>query len=156
MNIFFLDYDPKKAAIYHCDRHVVKMITETSQMLSTVHHFFNSKHSILMKPCFVNHPCNKWLRESRSNYLWTKELLIYLLEEYDFRYENKNKFLKSREIVKLNSPEALANLSLTMPALAMPDDCKIFDNPVDCYREYYRKYKRKFATWKKREKPYWF
>jgi len=29
MNIFVLDYNPKKAAEYHCDKHVVKMILET-------------------------------------------------------------------------------------------------------------------------------
>lgn len=36
MNIFFLDYSPAKAAEYHCDKHVVKMIVETAQILSTV------------------------------------------------------------------------------------------------------------------------
>ena len=35
MNIFFLDKDPKIAAQLQCDKHVVKMILETAQMLST-------------------------------------------------------------------------------------------------------------------------
>lgn len=35
MNIFVLDQKPKKAAQYHCNKHVVKMILETSQMLNT-------------------------------------------------------------------------------------------------------------------------
>jgi hypothetical protein len=30
MNIFYLDKDPKKAAEYSCDKHVVKMILEIS------------------------------------------------------------------------------------------------------------------------------
>ena len=37
MNIFVLDEDPVKAAEYHCNKHVVKMILESAQMLSTVH-----------------------------------------------------------------------------------------------------------------------
>lgn len=38
MNVFFLDHEPVKAAQAHCDRHVVKMILETAQLLSTVWH----------------------------------------------------------------------------------------------------------------------
>ena len=36
MNIFVLDDDIEKCARYHCDKHVVKMILESAQMLSTV------------------------------------------------------------------------------------------------------------------------
>ena len=36
-NIFYLDHDPRIAARYDCDKHVVKMILETVQMLSTAH-----------------------------------------------------------------------------------------------------------------------
>lgn len=36
VNIFYLDHDPAVAARYHCDKHVVKMVTETAQLLSTV------------------------------------------------------------------------------------------------------------------------
>lgn len=38
VNIFFLDYDPVQAAQMHCDKHVVKMILETAQLLSTAWH----------------------------------------------------------------------------------------------------------------------
>lgn len=37
MNIFYLDPDPVVAARYHCNKHVVKMVTETAQLLSTAH-----------------------------------------------------------------------------------------------------------------------
>ena len=37
MNIFHLDKDPKICAEYHCDKHIVKMILETAQMLSTAY-----------------------------------------------------------------------------------------------------------------------
>ena len=37
MNIFYLHSDPALAAEMHCDKHVVKMILEYAQMLSTAH-----------------------------------------------------------------------------------------------------------------------
>ena len=37
MNIFHLHKVPKVCAEYHCDKHVVKMILETAQMLSTAY-----------------------------------------------------------------------------------------------------------------------
>ena len=37
MNIFVLDYNPQVAAEYHCDKHVVKMILESAQILCAVH-----------------------------------------------------------------------------------------------------------------------
>ena len=38
MNIFFLDENPTLSAQYHVDKHVVKMILETAQLLCSVHH----------------------------------------------------------------------------------------------------------------------
>ena len=49
MNIFFLDYDVVKCAKYHCDKHVVKMILETAQLLCGAHHVTNSKLDIPYK-----------------------------------------------------------------------------------------------------------
>ena len=37
MNIFYLDKDPKTCAEMHCDKHVVKMIIEYAQLMSTAH-----------------------------------------------------------------------------------------------------------------------
>ena len=37
MNIFFLHRDPEQAAKEHVDKHVVKMIVEYAQLLSTAH-----------------------------------------------------------------------------------------------------------------------
>ena len=43
MNIFVLDKNPIKAAQQHCDKHVVKMILESAQMLSTAHRILDGK-----------------------------------------------------------------------------------------------------------------
>lgn len=49
VNIFFLDFDPVKAAQMHCDKHVVKMILETAQLLSTAWHELHGEDGHLKK-----------------------------------------------------------------------------------------------------------
>ena len=68
MNIFFLSKDPVEAARVQCDQHVVKMILETAQMLSTVAH----QHKYLgvtgiYKPTHANHPMTKWVNTHKNN-----------------------------------------------------------------------------------------
>ena len=46
MNIFILDKNPIKAAREHCDKHVVKMIVESGQMLSTAHRLLDGKEAV--------------------------------------------------------------------------------------------------------------
>ena len=45
MNIFVLDDNPITAAKQHCDKHVVKMIIESAQMLSTAHRMLDGKET---------------------------------------------------------------------------------------------------------------
>ena len=40
MNIFYLNKDPKKAAVVQYNKHIVKMILESAQMLCTAHHHY--------------------------------------------------------------------------------------------------------------------
>ena len=58
MNIFAVDKDAKKAAQQLCDKHVVKMILESAQMLCSI--FEDAPY----KRAFYNHPCTIWARES--------------------------------------------------------------------------------------------
>ena len=37
MNIFYLSSNPGECARQHCDKHVVKMIVEYAQLMSTAH-----------------------------------------------------------------------------------------------------------------------
>lgn len=50
MNIFYLSNDPNKAATYMYNKHVVKMILETAQLLCTAHHELGSNIEIPYKP----------------------------------------------------------------------------------------------------------
>lgn len=87
MNIFILDNDVSKCAMYHCDKHVVKMILESAQMLSTV--IRESGIDCGYKITHLNHPCTIWTRESLSNWKWLRNLVEALNQEYKFRFEKK-------------------------------------------------------------------
>ena len=84
MNIFHLHEEPKICAEYHCDKHVVKMILETAQMLSTAYRkefIFSSTESAgeLYKPAFPKHPMTIWVGDSGANFFWSVQLLDQLL-----------------------------------------------------------------------------
>jgi len=49
MNIFYLDKDPLKAAVVQYNKHVVKMILESAQMLCTAHHELLHDHLSIIK-----------------------------------------------------------------------------------------------------------
>lgn len=50
INIFVLSQNPFEAAADHCDKHVVKMILEYGQMLSTAHRLLDGKRTEFIKP----------------------------------------------------------------------------------------------------------
>ncbi len=91
MNIFVLDQDPKVCAKYHNNKHVVKMILETAQLLCGVHHMVESKIEIPYKLSHKNHPCSIWARECIENYVWLCDLGMELCFEYTYRYGKKHK-----------------------------------------------------------------
>ena len=94
MNIFHLHKDPKTCAEYHCDKHVVKMILETGQMLSTAYRRHFGDNDDLYKTAYPRHPMTVWVGNSGGNFSWAIKLLDYLLQEYDFRFNqdpNKTK-----------------------------------------------------------------
>ena len=99
MNIFYLSTNADECARYHCDKHVVKMILETAQMLSTAHRVLDgdklADEKKLYKKVHVNHPSTKWVRESYANYSWAYDLLYSLCKEYTFRYNKYNKVQRS-------------------------------------------------------------
>lgn len=152
MNIFVLDVNPSKAAIYHNNSHVVKMPLETAQMLCTNLVKFGIESPYL--PVHRKHPCTLWAGQSRENFLWLCELGLELCQEYTFRY---GKVHKSQEVIEyaVDKSHLIPNGLLTKFALAMPDDYKRCC-PVESYREYYRKDKGHLAEWKLRNVPEWY
>jgi len=154
MNIFLLDTDTKKCAQYHCDKHVVKMILETAQLLCGVHHMTNQITEAPYKLSHRNHPCSIWARESLSNYLYLCELGLELCKEYTYRYGKRHKSQEVIEWCLINKPN-ISDKEFTEPARAMPDEYKS-NCVVESYRNYYMGEKSKIAVWKNRETPEWF
>ena len=155
MNIFFLDLDTTKNAKYHCDKHVVKMILETAQLLCGVHHMTSQvTPQVPYKLSHKNHPCAIWSRESLSNYLYLCDLGLELCKEYTYRYGKRH---KSQEVIEwciTNKPN-IYDKGFTEPPKAMPDEYKV-KSVVESYRNYYIGAKKDFCVWKNRETPEWF
>ena len=152
MNIFVLDENPAIAATYACDKHVVKMILESAQMLCAVH----PEGTAPYKRSFYNHPCTKWVRESSDNYEWLIQHAHALCDEYTSRYGKEH---KTREVIEWcdeNRPE-LPEIGLTAFAQAMPDEYKS-DDVFDSYQKYLINEKQHFAKWEKdpSRKPTWW
>lgn len=155
MNRFVLHEDPKVAAEHHCDKHVVKMILEEGQMLSTVHRLHGYEGDELYKATHKNHPCTKWAGESRENYEWAYSLFEALCHEYIFRYGKIHK--TSRLLEPLWAiPAGIPDVPMTPIPQAMPDDVKVDGEPIMAYRSYYKVHKARFAKWSVREVPFWW
>jgi len=147
MNIFVLDTSPVAAALMQCDKHVVKMVLESAQMLSTI---CNGPY----KATHANHPCTLWAKASTGNYRWLHAHAVALAGEYSARY---GKYHKSERVIHdLSQPPAdVPEGPLTPFAQCMPEEFKQ-SCPVQAYRDYYWT-KRAFAEWRKnRPAPNWW
>lgn len=164
MNIFFLHWNPRKCAKYHCDKHVVKMIVESCQLLYTCHWIHSGPAppphidcapSGGYKPTHKKHPSVLWLCESLDNYRWLIQLTHELLEEYHYRYSDRTHACeKHLDWLRIVYPLGLVSKGLTPPKCAMPAEYKEAGDAVECYRAYYCGTKLGFATYRKRHRPH--
>jgi hypothetical protein len=156
MNIFYLDENPKIAAEYHCNKHVVKMIIETGQMLSTAHHISEPSSPILneiYKPAYRNHPMSVWVRTNTSNYEYAYNLFRWLLHEYNTRYHKEHS--ASRLLYNLSKPpKTVPQAPLSSVPQCMPDQYKVANNSIAAYRAYYKAEKSRFAKYTIRPTPF--
>ena len=181
MNRFIIEASPEECARSLCDSHVVKMVLEEGQMLSTVHRVVDGKEitgktksgrnqkqwvlpdrreSTLYKACHVNHPCTIWARETTANYKWAVDFFEAVSKEYTWRYEkNHATHFKLSRFLK-NPPNNIdRSLELTPFPLAMgaAPHCIDEENPIQSYRDYYWSKRDNFdMVWTKRDKPSWF
>lgn len=158
MNIFHLDNDVTLCATYHCDAHVVKMILEYAQLLSTAHRVLDRNEcETLYKATHKNHPCGVWVRKSSGNYEYLYTLFINLCNEYTIRYNKTHATdLRLREVLK-QIPNNITNGELTPLPLCMPEKYKQYD-VVNSYRAYYiqEKANKMKMRYTNRNIPCWF
>ena len=152
MNIFYLDEDPVVAATFLHDKHVVKMILETAQILSTVHDRWGSSATPRYRPSHHNHPSVLWAGNSRLQYAWLSRHGQALLQEYGYRWGKGHACTPVLQAL-LNAPEGLHDcLGWVPPPQCMPPE---FQGPdtVRAYREYYLARKVDQSKWTRRDVP---
>ena len=157
MNIFYVDKDPKVCAEMHCDKHVVKMIVEYAQLLSTAHRVLDGDDANpnLYKIAHKNHPSTIWTRSSKQHYKWLFRLFRKLNIEYGIRYGKVHKSWEKLNGILKFPPKSIKDNGWVDPPQCMPDYCKKSDT-VEAYRNYYILEKKRFATWKNNQEPEWF
>lgn len=186
MNIFILDSDLSRSVEYHIDRHVCKMPLEAAQMISTnvaIDHYLGyvpratsreetakvraslSAGWPFYKPCYINHPCTIWARQSNANFRYLVDYCLLLNKEKLHRYPNKPPHKSAELIDEFISdwwPIHLPSYPEATPfAQAMPEEYKSND-AIESYRTYYMiekthdKSGKPMAIWTNRDKPYWF
>ncbi len=156
MNIFYLDKDPVRAAMMMTDKHIVKMILESAQLLSTAHRVLDGYEithitsagrrikryshptldNVLYQSAYVNHPSNVWVRQSVENYNWLYEHFITLCVSYKLRFNRTHQTYEKLSLVLKDAPRNILAIEMTPIAQAMPDKYRD-PNPILAYRKYY-------------------
>lgn len=162
MNIFILSENPQRAAQYHCDKHVVKMVLESAQLLCSAHHIAGHVEWKDKDPhvgpipiyhlSHPSHPCTLWAVKSVGNYLWLLELFEELLKEYTKRYKKIHSCSRLLPALRL-IPQGLPRIPRTEFVTVMPDEY-VSQDPVESYRRYYREGKSHLLTYKFTDIPY--
>ena len=139
MNIFYLDKNPYKAAQYQYNKHVVKMILESAQMLCTAHHCYGDaeqKANVPYKQAHLNHPSTIWARQSRSTYMWLYDHMMALGNEYYVRYGKTHLTITKCKEFLATPPKHIQGDEWSQPPQAMPDEYKHKDSII-AYWQYY-------------------
>ena len=152
MNIFYLDKCPYKAAELQYNKHVVKMILESAQMLCTAHHHYDIFTDVPYKKAHYNHPSTIWCRQNRKHYRWLYNHMIALGDEYRARYGKTHLSITKCKGPLFTYPTDIPQDKFEQPPQCMPDEYKDKCS-IQAYWNYYIGDKSKIANLKK-EKLY--
>lgn len=138
MNIFYLSHDPVTAASYFYDKHKVKMILESAQMLCTAHHVIDGDDAnVPYRIAHKNHPSTIWARSSVQHYKWLYLHMLALGKEYTKRYGKYHLTIEKCRDALANPPKGLTEQYFIEPPQCMPDQYKVPGNAVRAYWNYY-------------------
>lgn len=174
MNIFYLHDDPIESARMHCDKHVVKMVIEYAQLLSTSHRILDGtsyqgktklgrnikrwrlsdpiKENVIYKASHIKHPCAMWVRDNAIQYKFMYDMFIALCDEYTHRYNRVHLTDTKLRSVISEIPTEIEKGKWSLPPQCMPDDVKR-ESVIEAYHKYYAVYKKDFAKWTRRAVP---
>ena len=137
MNIFYLHRDPYKVAEVQYNKHVVKMILESAQMLCTAHHHYGSGDNVPYKKAHYNHPSTIWCRENDKHYRWLFNHMLALGSEYTKRYGKKHLSIdKCFGPLSFLPPNIPRGERFEQPPQCMPDEYKD-ECSIKAYWNYY-------------------
>lgn len=142
MNIFYLHRCPVKAAKIQYNKHVVKMILESAQMLCTAHHHYAElleykADYVPYKKAHYNHPSTIWCRQNTEQYYWLYNHMIALSNEYTKRYGKEHLTItKCKKPLEL-CPFGMPKEEFTEPPQCMPDQYKVPGCSITAYWNYY-------------------
>lgn len=131
MNIFFFNKDVKINSILLDDKRLVKMILETTQLLSNA--LYLSGLEAPYKPTHLKHPCTSWAARSIKNWKWLKSYGIALAKEYTIRFK---KIHKCEEIINEMVCPKIKDIGFTKPEQCMPEKYRCEDS-CEAYVNYY-------------------
>lgn len=153
MNIFFLDRDPVIAARCLVDKHVVKMVLETAQILSTVSARYGVEAPY--RATHKNHPAVLWAGNTKANWEWAVLHGAGIACEYQLRFgrDHKSAAIIDWCLEQGGRPNAGGFES---PRQCMPEEYR-GEDPVEAYRRYYIGDKIRMAAWREPGMPpNWF
>ncbi len=162
MNIFFLADNSQDAATMHCDKHVVKMIIETAQILSTNTRLAGDPYGY--KITHQNHPATVWARQTLANTMWLAHLGTALCEEYTYRYGKVHATQGLLHEFRARAVNAWDTASFdqrtyTTPPTCMPPEYRSttegMSGVIESYRNYYLGAKQNMLTYTGRTIPSW-
>ena len=186
MNRFIIEDNPVGCAQSLCDSHVIKMVLEEGQMLSTVHRLVDGaeytgktktgrnkkawkivygvaqsqREDTLYKACHYNHPCTIWSRETRGNYEWSFKLFEAIAREYTHRYEKTHKTYQALAKYLYWPPANIDPSAEVTPfplAMGAAPECINTDDPIQSYRDFYHTKQQRFKmVWSHRDPPSWW
>ena len=147
MNIFYLDSDPVKAAQAQYNKHVVKMILESAQMLCTAHHHYDNGHNVPYKKAHYNHPSTIWCRQNSRQYYWLFHHMLALGDEYTKRYNKTHLSITKCFDVLKDCPVGMPlGGEFNEPPQCMPEQYKVPGCSVTAYWNYYEREKHTVAN----------
>ena len=180
MNIFATCADPKYSAQVLPDKHVVKMIVEYAQLLSTAKRMIDgtkyeaksktgrkvqryrlenpNEEATIYKAVHYHHPSAVWARSSSQHYNWLYSLFTELGREYTHRYKKEHSTIQLLKDILKHPPVNLKDNGWQEPPPAMSHfpQCIVKGDSIQSYKNYYIEAKAYFAKWTNREIPQWF
>jgi hypothetical protein len=154
MNIFAINQDPEIAARQLGNKHIVKMPTESLQMLCFCFPEGTAPYKNSPKHAHYKHPASIWLRCSKDNFEWGLAHFEAQLDEYKIRYKREHGTAQHLDWIKNH----YKSISFSSSGLTQFARCfgkfkeQLEKEEPDCVKAYQKFYildKIEFALWPK-------